>query len=346
MGNYMAMIRTTNAGLDYLALLEEGVDAWNQWRHDNPQLQPDLSGADLSDMDLSGANLSAVDLCDADLFQTRLRDANLKMSVLSGADMAGADLAGAELYKVDLTKSYLTGVNLTSAYLVEANLAGADMRAAILEGADLTGANLQKANLSEANLSRANLTNADISHAVLCHANLSEANVLGIEYGEFHELRGRYFAIRGLDSAFGNALFVRDAQDQDYLDTLENSIERTEDRRLRKFKRFWFSTWSFVDYGRSLGRPTVYALILATLYGLIYLLDMKLGWGLMNYSNSAESWLTPFYYSIVTYTTLGFGDITPKHWIGEIIVISEVILGYTTLGLLLSILANKVARRS
>ena len=85
---------------------------------------------------------------------------------------------------------------------------------------------------------------------------------------------------------------------------------------------------------------------LATAYGVFYAFDMMLGWGLMNYSNSAQSWLTPFYYSIVTYTTLGFGDITPKHWLGEIIVISEVIMGYVTLGLLLSILANKVARRS
>jgi hypothetical protein len=66
----------------------------------------------------------------------------------------------------------------------------------------------------------------------------------------------------------------------------------------------------------------------------------------MDYSGSSKSWLTPFYYSLVTYTTLGFGDITPQHWLGEIIVIIEVVLGYMTLGLLLTILANNVARRS
>ena len=56
--------------------------------------------------------------------------------------------------------------------------------------------------------------------------------------------------------------------------------------------------------------------------------------------------MTPFYYSFVTYTTLGFGDITPKRWPGEILEIFEVVLGYRTLGLLLTILANNVARRS
>jgi hypothetical protein len=55
---------------------------------------------------------------------------------------------------------------------------------------------------------------------------------------------------------------------------------------------------------------------------------------------------TPYYFSIVTYTTLGFGDVRPATLAGEIIVSSEVILGYTTLGLLLSVLAQSIARRS
>ena len=45
-------------------------------------------------------------------------------------------------------------------------------------------------------------------------------------------------------------------------------------------------------------------------------------------------------------TTLGFGDVRPATLAGEIVVSSEVILGYTTLGLLLSVLAQSIARRS
>jgi hypothetical protein len=56
---------------------------------------------------------------------------------------------------------------------------------------------------------------------------------------------------------------------------------------------------------------------------------------------------TLVYFSIVTYTTLGFGDITPKdHFWGEIIVVIEIIIGYATLGCLLAVLAEKLARRS
>ena len=62
--------------------------------------------------------------------------------------------------------------------------------------------------------------------------------------------------------------------------------------------------------------------------------------------DTANTWFTPYYFSIVSYTTLGFGDVRPATLAGEIIVSSEVILGYTTLGLLLSVLAQSIARRS
>lgn len=66
----------------------------------------------------------------------------------------------------------------------------------------------------------------------------------------------------------------------------------------------------------------------------------------MDYGERCRTWFTSFYFSIVTYTTLGFGDVKPATLIGEIIVSTEVILGYTTLGLLLAVLAEKLARRS
>jgi hypothetical protein len=46
------------------------------------------------------------------------------------------------------------------------------------------------------------------------------------------------------------------------------------------------------------------------------------------------------------HTTLGFGEVRPATLADEIIVSSEDILGYTTPGLLLSVLAQSIARRS
>jgi voltage-gated potassium channel Kch len=58
---------------------------------------------------------------------------------------------------------------------------------------------------------------------------------------------------------------------------------------------------------------------------------------------------TPFsavYYSIVTLTTLGYGDAVPASMSAQVIAIIEALLGYIGLGGLLSILSNKMARRS
>jgi hypothetical protein len=101
-----------------------------------------------------------------------------------------------------------------------------------------------------------------------------------------------------------------------------------------------------IDYGRSLSKTALYAFVIAMLFGVVYQLDETLGWGLIEYPSTARSPLSPFYFSIVTYTKLGFGGITPTHWLGEVILVCERILGFVTLGLLLSILASRVARRS
>ena len=331
---------------DHIEILKQGKTVWNEWRSANPDIRPILTGKDLTDLDLAEVNLSEADLSKADFDGVDLHGANLKMALLAEADLTGVDMSGADLYKADFSQAYLTESDLSNSYAAGADFTDADLRGAKLEQANLTEADLSSADLAEAKLTEANLTRANITRANFCYATLASVNLLGVRYGAFRSMKGHYYGIRGLDSCYGNALFVRDAQDQDYLDALEHHIAQTPSPLSRKLKRLVFACWGLIDYGRSLGRPTLYAITIAVTYGMFYFADMVFQWGLIDYSSSAKSWLSPFYYSIVTYTTLGFGDITPKHWLGEIVVVTEVVLGYLTLGLLLSILANKVARRS
>jgi hypothetical protein len=320
----------------HIDLLYESVEAWNEWRCEHPGEKPILAGEDLSEMNLTGVNLSEADLTDADIFQADLSEANLKMAVLRKADLASSDLGEACLIEA----------NLTGASLAAADLRGADLRGTKLCGVDFDGTDLSGANLSEADLTGANLSRADITGANLRNANLAATNLTAMKDGGFKEKRGRYYGIRGLDSCFGDPLFVRDAKDQDYLDTLEVAIDETASPAWRRWKRFWFSAWSLIDYGRSLGRLALGAFAVMMVFGVIFHLDAAFGWQFFDLPSSANSPLSPYYYSVVTYTRLGSGGITPIHWVGEIVLVCERILGYVTLGLLLSILANKVARRS
>jgi len=36
------------ANTEHLSILDKGVDAWNTWRIENPEVRPDFQGADLT----------------------------------------------------------------------------------------------------------------------------------------------------------------------------------------------------------------------------------------------------------------------------------------------------------
>ncbi len=333
------------SNIEHVGRLREGVDAWNAWRRENPSVRPDLSGEDLSELDLQGINFGEADLSEAELFQADLTEANLKNAVLRGADLAGARLDGAALYKADLEGACLIEADCSGANLASARMIRADLRGAVLRDADLTETNLREAIMTLADATGANLTRADVTRADLRSANLDGANVMGLRHGAYRDKWGRYYGIRGLGTCYGNPLFVRDARDQDYLDALEAAIEETPSTAGRRWKRLWFDLWGLIDYGRSLGKLALGATLVILAFGVLIQMDASHAWHLFSIPGSHRTPLTPYYYSVVTFTRLGSGGITPIHWIGEIVLQVERLLGYVTLALLLSILVNKVARR-
>jgi hypothetical protein len=79
------------ANPEHRAKLREGVEAWNQWREENPETRPDLIKADLR-----GANLREADLGEAGLSHAYVDTATyylLGLARLALVDFAG--LAGA-----------------------------------------------------------------------------------------------------------------------------------------------------------------------------------------------------------------------------------------------------------
>src|SRR5579864_1172636 len=115
-------------------LLEQGLEAWNQWR-----LRHLFDFAiDLTEAELEGLNLEGAMLMSTDLRWTRLKDTNLKGSSLGGADLSFADLSGANLEGANLEGANLIGTNLSYANLRGANLVFTKFVDSILIGADLS----------------------------------------------------------------------------------------------------------------------------------------------------------------------------------------------------------------
>jgi len=122
---------------EHLEILKRGVEVWNKWREENPDVHPDLCGADLNGAELEEADLSGTWLNDVKLSQANLSQANL-----AGAQLYGANMSGPNLIRSDMGDNYLERANLKEA--------------------DLEGANLQRAILIETNLEEANLKGCQI----------------------------------------------------------------------------------------------------------------------------------------------------------------------------------------
>lgn len=164
------------ANPEHLKILKRGVEAWNIWRVENPNIVPDLSRADLSEVYLSKANLSRTQLRRAILFKTDLSNANL----------SGADLSQAKLFWTDLTSTDFSQAKLSRALLIRANVSRADhsdiidpIMAETIKRTDLRKAKLEDTVICWTDLSNADLSDVNLSHAKLFWTDLSMADLSG-----------------------------------------------------------------------------------------------------------------------------------------------------------------------
>lgn len=158
----------------HLAILKQGVEAWNRWRAETLE-NPDLSETDLSRANLREANFVRANFLVTDLTDADLTDANLFEADLMAAKLTGANLTRAQLVQADLLSADATGADLTRANLCRADFTGATLNEAKLSGADLSGANFY-----EAKLSGADFENAEVVLTSFLNCDLSEVKGLDL----------------------------------------------------------------------------------------------------------------------------------------------------------------------
>jgi len=201
---------------------------------------------------------------------------------------------------------------------------------------DLRGIPLQKARLEGKDLGNIDFFLADLSGSVLTKANLSGS------YLSECNLKGACLNWAKLDDALlDNVLFDNktcflgvDLHKINFtLATLLYDLALTQQRiqQLQQRNKL-FATFLYIscDYGRSFSRYLLWVFIFIVGYAATY-------WELMG--------ITPvdsLYFSIVTFATVGYGDILPHTPVEKILVISEIIVGYLMGGLLIAILAKRV----
>lgn len=276
----------------------------------------------------------------------------------SGVCMEGFILSRANLQNINLVRH---GVKAGYS-LRRADLYRADLRGAHLFHIDLSGASLMKADCRDANLHFANLTDCNLLGARFEHAKIEN-----IEWG-------RAFVQEQQGFAYYHAGDVSNARDQ---------FEQAEEicRNLRKvsemqglfemagkffyeemlMRRYQLPEYSFarfisklVDvfcgYGEKPLRVILFSLGLIGMCALLYFLlgvqgpEHFIRFDLNDslYLN-AEDLLRSFYMSVVTFTTLGYGDITPVGW-SKLVAAFEAFTGSFTLALFVVVFVKKMTR--
>jgi hypothetical protein len=119
----------------HVEMLRAGSLVWNSWRHENPDVVPDLKDLKVSiserqfgRMQGGPIDLSRAQLCRAELDQATLIEANLNDAVLTDADLSNARLEKADLRGADLSDAKLAFATLNGAQLDAAALYGANLR--------------------------------------------------------------------------------------------------------------------------------------------------------------------------------------------------------------------------
>ena len=267
-------------------------------------------------------------------------------------DAEGSDLAGSDLSGADLAAANLSQVNFTGACLSKANLASADLDGAHLLKCDLSGTRLWSAmisntNLVESNLEKADFLKANISNAKFWHINLDNAKFL---------TRHNFIGNKPIDEdgplsaseAYRNLkqYFIANGRydDSSWASFKERQLERKYFFKARKISYLPSLLMALLcGYGEKPYRVILSSLVIILFYSVLYSIL-----AVLKPIASIEVFRVwdYLYFSIVTFTTVGFGDLTPRMVpLFQMITGSEALIGVFMMGLFIFTLARKYTAR-
>ena len=306
-----------------------------------------MSGVTLYQADFSGAHITKCNFSRAKLSGANFSGTQFSEVNFFGACLPGADFSKSFLYKANFFESTLIGTNFSQAEILNSNLSNSICRSTNFENSIIF--NIQYKSKFLRNLKNNENDRWRDNKIILFTFYNFLRQISSSIYHSFRYNRKKRFQDIRLNGCHGSQCSIRYAQDQSYLEEFQDRHPRTH-----------FIWWLFADCGQSFTRWFLWSVIFAFLFGIIFYVmgpdAFEVGPLSINHSNwypdpwyafwKAKGIYAMVYYSVVTFTTLGFGDILPKNLWAAGVVMIEVVLGYIMLGGLITIFADKVTRRS
>lgn len=265
--------------------------------HDNESIKTDTDLVErLQERAKSGASLIGYSLKRSDLTELNLVNHNSK---------SGHDLSHADLYRAKLCGAHLFRINLHGASLMKADLRNANLHCANLEDCNLLGVKLSNARIENVNWGR----------QLIQEKNAHKASQEGNQEAMLDSLEQAEEIYRNLRKA---------AENQGLFETSGHFFYKEMLMRRYQLPKFSFRRivskivdW-FCGYGERPLNVVFFSLLLIGICTFVYFflglsangqpLRVDLSAGL--YSNFI-TFLECLYFSVVTFTTLGYGDIVP-----------------------------------
>ncbi len=317
---------------------KKDMTEWNEWRRkEHPE----------EDIWLQGRKFQGWWLKKANFMHGTYNGINYSGEVhLEGSIFEKAHLEEAEFFRAHLEGSRFQHAKARGTYFNEAHLENAKLSVAHLEDCNFAHAFLENADLVSSFLMGANFNKAKMRGCwVRCSVVDGASKFWKCQWVNRYSIHKRFTDFSG--TALDNVII-----DPGTKQLLEYNIRRLNWEEWYKkhpqLKLLVKTFWLMSDYGLSTGRIIITFFGLALIFANIYY-----NWGriappgIVDYlfvdRNGVEvqSWLVPLrtlYFSIVTMTTLGFGDMYANAhsvW-GHILLSVQVILGYVLLGALVT----------
>lgn len=334
-----------------------------------------LAGATLEAIDASKADFSNASLRSSHLNQCYFEKARFDETDLADSQLQDCNFAQSHLDHANLARSQATECSFTECHLNDANLAGtkalecefdrAHLKGAILvrgdytqssfddvhlQGSFLNGARFAQCSLEGADLRNSKVREADFTGARLFQTTLNGANM------EFARLEAVWTYDREPEPEFPKAMdlyrnlknTLRDngahsrASRYSYLESVMQRRQFRKQERWGMWVLFLLAD-AVCGYGEHIEKILATALALILIYAAAY----HVGEGVVNRTLSEDAdqdlgFREHLYFSVTTFTTLGYGDYSPAQGPYQILAVSEAILGVVLMAFLVVTLTRKI----
>ena len=279
----------------------------------------------------------------------------LELRAHSRAPMEGFSLAREDLSEINLVNRLSNnGYKLTNSDLYRANLENAHLFKLDLSGCSLMKCNLHNANLHYANLEDCNLLGINFKGAKIEHVKWGKRITQEQQAIDARSIENKIDLYEQAEEIYRN--LRQTAEQQGLFDVAGHFFQKEMTMRRKQFRPYSSKRIIsklvdlFCGYGESPARVIFFSVFLILFFSTLYFFSglsfngEPLGFELdRSFGVNIEHYFSSLYFSVVTFTTLGYGDLVPLG-VARAFAALEAFMGSFTLALFVVVFVKKMTR--